>query len=97
MRRETGKEWRVRVPRSEGVANHTGPESCVMIREDHREALTGDTTGWAIEPRNTSPDADTVHLAEGNTQFGAIASGAAIRPAPTRYAPEMLARVMAGR
>jgi hypothetical protein len=29
VRRETGKERRVRVPRSEGAANHTDPESCV--------------------------------------------------------------------
>ena len=50
-----------------------------MIREDHGEALTGDTTGWVIEPRNTIPDADAVHLAEGNTQSGAIASRAVIR------------------
>ena len=50
-----------------------------MFREDHGEALTGDTTGWAIEPRNTIPDADAVQLVEGNTRHGAIASRAAIR------------------
>ncbi len=50
-----------------------------MLREDHGEALTGDTTGWAIEPRNTILDADAVQIAEGNTQLGAIASRVAIR------------------
>jgi hypothetical protein len=33
VRRETGKEWVVRVHCSEGVAIHTGPESCVTTRE----------------------------------------------------------------
>jgi hypothetical protein len=38
----------------EGVANRDGPESCIGIREDVGEALTGVHTGWAIEPRNVS-------------------------------------------
>ena len=36
----------------EGVANHGGPESCVDVREDGGEALTGVRAGRAIEPRN---------------------------------------------
>jgi hypothetical protein len=36
----------------EGVANHDGPESCVDVRKDGGEALTGVRAGWAIEPRN---------------------------------------------
>ena len=36
----------------EGVATHGGPESCVDVREDGGEALTGVRAGWAIEPRN---------------------------------------------
>jgi hypothetical protein len=36
----------------EGVAIHGGPESCVGVREDVGEALTGVRVGWAIEPRN---------------------------------------------
>jgi hypothetical protein len=36
----------------EGVAIHGGPESCVGVREDDGEALTGVRAGWAIEPRN---------------------------------------------
>jgi hypothetical protein len=35
----------VRVPDSEGVANHTVPESCVGCREAQREALTGVRVG----------------------------------------------------
>jgi hypothetical protein len=36
----------------EGVAIHGGPESCVCVREDGGEALTGVRAGRAIEPRN---------------------------------------------
>jgi hypothetical protein len=36
----------------EGVATHDDPESCVDVREDGGEALTGVRAGWAIEPRN---------------------------------------------
>ena len=35
----------MQVSYSEGVANHTGPESCVGIREDAGEALTGERIG----------------------------------------------------
>jgi hypothetical protein len=36
----------------EGLASHGGPESCVCIREDAGEALTGVRAGRVIEPRN---------------------------------------------
>jgi hypothetical protein len=36
----------------EGLAAHDGPESCVDVRKDGGEALTGVRAGWAIEPRN---------------------------------------------
>ena len=36
----------------EGVANHDDPESCVGVRKDVGEALTGARAGRAIEPRN---------------------------------------------
>ena len=48
MRRETGKEQLVKVQCSEGVANHTDPESCGVRREAHVEALTGEPTGWVL-------------------------------------------------
>ena len=37
---------------SEDLANRIGPESCERIREGALEALTGETAGRAIEPRN---------------------------------------------
>lgn len=40
------------VSHGEGVASHTGPESCGDDREVVAEALTGERAGWVIEPRN---------------------------------------------
>ncbi len=37
---------------SEDLVNHTDPESCECAREGTFEALTGEPTGRAIEPRN---------------------------------------------
>ena len=37
---------------SEGITNHTGPESCVGFPQGGGEALTGVCTGRDIEPRN---------------------------------------------
>ena len=45
---------------TEGLATHGGPESCVDVREDVREVLTGVRAGWAIEPRNQLSGADAV-------------------------------------
>jgi len=36
---------------NEGLATHVGPESCGHPREGMSEALTGESAGWAIEPR----------------------------------------------
>jgi len=49
---KTGMEQEMRVLYIEGVAIHSGPESCVAVREGGGEALTGESAGWAIEPRN---------------------------------------------
>ena len=56
-------------PYGEGIATHTGPESCGAAREGSTEALTGGSTGWAIEPRNSGrTGAPTLfRSAEGNT------------------------------
>jgi len=45
----------------EGVATHTGPESCVPVREDGREALTGERAGRVLSRESRSlRDADAV-------------------------------------
>ena len=45
VRREIGKEQRVKVSDRKGIANQTGPESCVAHREVRDEALTGEPAG----------------------------------------------------
>ncbi len=54
---------------SEGIANHTGPESCVVHREVYDEALTGETVGQPLsrESFKSVQGADAVSVAEGNT------------------------------
>ena len=32
----------------EGLANHIGPESCIGVRKDDGEALTGERAGWVL-------------------------------------------------
>ena len=44
----------------EGVAIHTGPESCVAVREGGGEALTGGRAGWVL-----SREIDDLPLWEG--------------------------------
>jgi len=59
----------------EGVAIHGDPESCVGVREDAGEALTGARVGWAIEPRNHDFGVPTPSdEVEGNIPGSAIAS-----------------------
>jgi hypothetical protein len=47
-------------PHSEGIANHTGPESCVGFPRGGGEALTGVRMGWVWnrETSTTSEGAD---------------------------------------
>jgi len=41
---------------SERLAIYTGPESCGVVREDNVEALTGESAGRLIQPRNFTPE-----------------------------------------
>ena len=69
-------------PYGEDLANHTDPESCVAAREGSGEALTGGSTGWAIEPRNSGRTGAPTPCrnAEGNTDGIVIARcGRALR------------------
>ena len=74
MRRETGKEYVVKVHCREGVAIHTGPESCGVRREVCVEALTGERKGQPLSRESLLRGADAVETAEGNTAGGVIAS-----------------------
>ena len=40
----------MQVPDSEGLATHTGPESCVPLGNGRREALTGERAGRVLSP-----------------------------------------------
>jgi hypothetical protein len=53
LRREIGKKQRVTVSNRKGIANQTGPESCVAHGEVRDEALTGEPAGqpWSRESR----------------------------------------------
>ncbi len=51
----------MKVSYSEGLANHTGPESCGAAREGGVEALTGEGAGRVFSrERNILRDADAV-------------------------------------
>ena len=65
----------MQVHRSEGVANRTGPESCVDDPRGRGEALTGDCIGQpSSREREAVPGADALAWAEGNTGGCDIAS-----------------------
>ena len=38
----------------EGLATHSGPESCVCTREGEGEALTGESVGWVLSREITT-------------------------------------------
>jgi hypothetical protein len=51
----------MKVSYDEGLASHVGSESCVVIREDIGEALTGESAGWVLSSEIlTVRDADAV-------------------------------------
>ena len=65
----------MQVSYSEGLANRTDPESCVGVREDAGEALTGERIGQSSSrEKDFKPDADALDNAEGNIGWSDIAS-----------------------
>ena len=44
----------------EGIASHTGPESCTAARKGGREALTGERAGRVLSRERPLRDADAV-------------------------------------
>jgi len=61
----------VQVSPSEGVANHTVPESCVGPREGDGEALTGVRIGWVLSRENNTPGTPTLCIERKATWTGA--------------------------
>jgi hypothetical protein len=65
----------VQVLCSEGLANHTGPEPCVVTCEGNGEASAGERAGQVLSPENYYfRNADTIPTVEGNTARRVIAS-----------------------
>jgi hypothetical protein len=65
----------VQVHYGEGVASHTGPEPCVVVREGGGEASVGERTGQPSSRENARvPGADAVSGAEGHTSGRVSAS-----------------------
>jgi hypothetical protein len=50
----------MRVPHGEGLATHTGPESCVYARKGVGEALTGDVRAGLLSRERSLQGADAV-------------------------------------
>ncbi len=64
----------------EGVANHTGPESCAVYREVCGEALIGERAGQPLSREIILiQDADVFALTEGTTNGCGIASARTVR------------------
>jgi hypothetical protein len=61
----------MKVQHGKDLASHSGPESCGGAREGAAEALTGETGGSAIEPRNPKSGTPTpLSDAEGEMKPG---------------------------
>jgi hypothetical protein len=56
----------VKVRYDEGVANHIGPEPCIVSREVSGEASVGERIGQPSSRVRIIPGADAVVMAEGN-------------------------------
>jgi hypothetical protein len=75
VRRETGKEYVVKVHGDEGIATHVAPEPCVDVREGDCEASVGERIGQPLSRESVvDSGADVVHLTEGKTGRRVIAS-----------------------
>ena len=63
----------MQVSASEGLANHTVPESCAETREGFGEALTGVRIGWVLSRENNTLGTPTLCIEWKATRAGASA------------------------
>jgi hypothetical protein len=84
----------VQVSPSEGLANHTVPESCADTREGDGEALTGVRIGWVLSRENNTPGTPTLCIERKATWTGA-SSRAPGRPGAV-VDPSMCVRSLSG-
>lgn len=71
-------------PYSEGIANHTGPESCVGIPGGGGEALTGVRVGWVFNRE--------ILRIRGADRFQPIWKATSVRPSHARPARTLRGR-----
>ena len=76
----------MKVSNREGIANQTGPESCVAHREVRDEALTGEPAGQPLsrESFKLVQGADAVSVAEGKSLITKLRSANAANKAQMR-------------
>ena len=92
---DCAKSKMVKVHNSKGIANQTGPESCVAHREVRDEALTGEPAGQPLsrESFKLVQGADAVSVAEGNMDRRDSASACStLRGLRTWHAGTLFAR-----
>ena len=75
----------MQVSASEGLVNHTVPESCADVREGIGEALTGVHIGWVLSRENNTLGTPTLCIEWKATRTGAPArapgrTGAVVDP-----------------
>ena len=63
----------MQVSSSEGVANHTVPESCAETREGFGDALTGVRIDWVLSRENITIGTSTLCIQWKATRTGALA------------------------
>ena len=91
----------MQVSHSEGLANHTGPESCTGVRKGEGEALTGERTGWVLSCEIYAPPrggllrgADVLEIG-GRQHLGRRLGKTSWNPARSET-PRMYARTLPG-
>jgi|SRR5271154_372512 len=85
----------------EGLANHIGPESCIGVRKDAGEALTGERAGWVLSCEINAPlqggllrGADVLEI--GGRQNPARRDGETLRDPARSKTPRMHGRTSLG-
>ena len=97
MRRETGKEYGVKVSDDKDLASHIDPKPCVGVREGDVEASVGVCAGWPLSLEKHLSGADAMVRAEGDTEMLTIArASSARRGRRTQHVQKFLVREPGG-
>ena len=97
VRRETGKEYGVKVSDDKDIASHIDPKPCGGAREGDGEASVGACAGRTLSLENHLLGADALVNAEGNTRVLVIARASSTRRGRRiRHAQKFLVREPGG-